>query len=37
MAEDLLSKYEVQLGLRSPETTPIAETAKSLGPAVENK
>ena len=35
MAEDLLSKYEVQLGLKSPETTPVAETVKSLGPAVE--
>jgi phage shock protein A len=37
MAEDLLSKFEVQLGLKSPETTPVAETVKSLGPAVENK
>jgi phage shock protein A len=37
MAEDLLSKYEVQLGLKSPETTPVADTVKSLGPAVENK
>jgi phage shock protein A len=35
MAEDLLSKYEVQLGLKSPETTPVAESVKSLGPAVE--
>jgi len=35
MAEDLLSKYEVQLGLKSPETTAIADTAKNLGPAVE--
>jgi phage shock protein A len=35
MAEDLLSKYEVQLGLKSPETTPVAETVKSLGPAVQ--
>ena len=35
MAEDLLTKYEVQLGLKSPETTPIADTAKSLGPAVQ--
>jgi len=31
MAEDLLSKYEVQLGLKSPETTPVAETKKTLG------
>jgi phage shock protein A len=37
MADDLLSKYEVQLGLKSPETTPVAESVKSLGPAVENK
>jgi phage shock protein A len=35
MAEDLLTKYEVQLGLKSPETTPIAETVKNLGPTVE--
>ena len=35
MAEDLLSKYEVQLGLKSPETSPLAETSKSLGPAVQ--
>jgi phage shock protein A len=35
MAEDLLSKYEVQLGLKSPETTPVADTVKSLGPAVQ--
>jgi len=35
MAEDLLSKFEVQLGLKSPETTPVAETVKSLGPAVQ--
>jgi phage shock protein A len=32
MAEDLLSKFEVQLGLKSPETTPVAETVKNLGP-----
>ena len=35
MAEDLLTKYEVQLGLKSPETTPIADTAKNLGPITE--
>lgn len=35
MAEDLLSKYEVQLGLKSPETAPMAETAKNLGPALD--
>ena len=32
MAEDLLSKYEVQLGLKSPETTPLTETTTNLGP-----
>ena len=35
MAEDILSKYEVQLGLKSPETTPIADTAKNLGPVTD--
>jgi len=37
MAEDALRRYEVELGLRAPETTPLADTAKSLGPAVEQK
>ena len=27
--------FEVELGLKSPETTPVAQTAKDLGPAVE--
>ncbi len=31
MAEDLLSKFEVQLGLKSPETAPVANTQKNLG------
>jgi phage shock protein A len=35
MAEDLLTKYEVQLGLKSPETTPVAETSKKLGPVAD--
>jgi phage shock protein A len=35
MAEDLLSTFEVQLGLKSPETTPVAETVKNLGPAID--
>jgi len=35
MAEDLLSKYEVQLGLKSPETAPISEAAKNLGPVAD--
>jgi phage shock protein A len=34
MAEEALSQFEVELGLRSPETTKIAESAKDLGPAV---
>jgi phage shock protein A len=35
LAEDLLSKYEVQLGLKSPETTVVAESVKNLGPTVD--
>ena len=35
MAEDLLSKFEVQLGLKSPETAPVSETAKNLGPVTD--
>lgn len=35
MAEDLLSKFEVQLGLKSPETTPVVETVKNLGPTTD--
>jgi len=35
MAEDLLSKFEVQLGLKSPETAPVAETSKKLGPVTD--
>ena len=35
LAEDALQNFEVELGLRSPETTPIAQTAKDLGPATE--
>ena len=34
MAEDALSQFESELGLRSPETTKIPDTAKDLGPAV---
>ncbi|MFN0170514.1 MAG: PspA/IM30 family protein [Bryobacteraceae bacterium] len=34
MAEDALTQFEVELGIRSPETTKISETAKDLGPAV---
>ncbi|MBL8987402.1 MAG: PspA/IM30 family protein [Gemmatimonadetes bacterium] len=37
MAEDALRKFEVELGIRAPETTPLADTAKNLGPAVGDK
>jgi phage shock protein A len=33
LAEDALAQFEAELGLRSPETTKIAEGAKDLGPA----
>jgi phage shock protein A len=33
LAEQALTDYEVELGLKSPETTPVAESAKELGPA----
>lgn len=35
MAEQALTEFEVELGLRSPETTPVAEEAKDLGPAAK--
>jgi phage shock protein A len=35
LAEQALTDFEVELGLKSPETTPVAQTAKDLGPAVE--
>jgi phage shock protein A len=37
MAEDALAQFEVELGLRSPETTKLADAAKDLGPAVAEK
>jgi phage shock protein A len=37
MAEDALVQFEVELGLRSPETTRIPEGQKDLGPAVTGK
>ena len=37
MAEDALQRYEVELGLRAPETAPLADTAKNLGPATERR
>jgi hypothetical protein len=37
MAEQALTDFEVELGLKSPETSPIAQTAKDLGPAAAEK
>src|SRR5436305_38811 len=33
MADQALTDFEVELGLKSPETSPVAQTAKDLGPA----
>jgi phage shock protein A len=35
MAEQALQGFEVELGLKSPETTPIAPAAKDLGPVTD--
>jgi phage shock protein A len=35
LAEEALQSFEVELGLKSPETTPVAQAAKDLGPATE--
>jgi phage shock protein A len=37
LADQALNEFEVELGLKSPETTPVAQTAKDLGPAVAEK
>jgi phage shock protein A len=37
MAEDALKELEVELGLASPETAPVADAQKNLGPAVEKE
>jgi len=37
LAEQALQDFEVELGMRSPETTPVAQTAKDLGPATEKQ
>jgi phage shock protein A len=34
MADEALTQFEAELGLRSPETSKLADTAKDLGPAV---
>ena len=35
LAEEALSNFEVELGMKSPDTTPVTQAAKDLGPAVE--
>jgi phage shock protein A len=37
MAEDALTQFEAELGLRSPETTKLADATKDLGPAVTDE
>jgi SOS response regulatory protein OraA/RecX len=37
LAEQALQNFEVELGLKSPETAPVAQTAKDLGPATEKQ
>jgi phage shock protein A len=37
MAEQALTNFEVELGLKSPETTAVAQAAKDLGPATTDK
>src|SRR5213594_2947343 len=37
LAEQALQTFEVELGLKSPETAPMAQTAKDLGPATEKQ
>jgi phage shock protein A len=37
LAEQALQNFEVELGLKSPETTPVSQTAKDLGPATEKQ
>ncbi len=37
LADDALRDFEVELGLVSPETSPMVETPKHLGPATENE
>ena len=36
LAEQALSDFEVELGLKSPDTAPMSKAAKDLGPAVES-
>lgn len=37
LADQALTDFEVELGLKSPETSPVAQAAKDLGPATTDK
>jgi phage shock protein A len=37
LAEDALTQFEAELGLRSPETTKLSDAAKDLGPALADE
>ena len=37
LAEEALTDFEVELGLKSPETSPLSQAAKDLGPATEKQ
>jgi phage shock protein A len=37
LANQALAEFEVELGLRSPETTPVSEATKELGPATSKE
>ncbi|MGB2716250.1 MAG: hypothetical protein WBC51_18855 [Vicinamibacterales bacterium] len=37
LAEQALTDFEVELGLKSPETTPVSQATKDLGPATTDK
>ncbi len=37
LAEDALKDLEIEMGLKSPETVPVTESAKDLGPATEKQ
>ena len=37
LAEEALTNFEVELGLKSPETSPVSQAAKDLGPATTEK
>jgi hypothetical protein len=37
LAEQALQNFEVELGLKSPETTRVSQASKDLGPATEKQ